>query len=73
MRHLYPVGAILKWLDPPPEGRLSNGESMFLTVLEQLASDARHPVYLLNEGIVHNERYQVIASEPELLDTGVRR
>ena len=73
MRHRYPVGAYVRFKDPDPEGRYSNGEPMGCLVLEQLASDLPQPQYLVLEGILDDERYHLIASEDELLDTGQRR
>ena len=67
MKHRFAVGAFVQFRTPDEFGRRSDGSPFSCRVLEHLASDLAQPVYLVNEGCVDNARYQLIATEDELL------
>ena len=66
MRHRYAVGSHVQFRNPDERGRLSDGRPMTCRVLEHVARDSAQPWYLVNEGIVYSECYEVLATEDEL-------
>ena len=66
MKHRYPIGSFVRFRNPDEEGRLTDGRPMSCRVLEHMASDSVQPMYEVQEGILCDQRYQLIASEDEL-------
>ena len=67
MRHRFAVGDFVRFREPDEHGRLSNGQPMTCCVLEHLASAGAEPLYLVNEGCVYSECYEIIATEDEFV------
>lgn len=67
MKYRYPIGSYVQLRTPDDEGRMSDGTPMTCRVLEHVASDLRQPMYVVNEGNIHGQRYEMLVSEDDLV------